>query len=437
MSTRRQFLKQIACSSAAATAVSALSHARAAGANERVRTAMIGLGSQGSNLLNAFLDLDNVDVAYVCDPDEARLAAARDKADNRPHAVTDLRKILDDNSIDAVVIATPDHWHAPAAILACEAGKHVYVEKPCSHNLRESRLLLDAARRNKRVVQHGTNMRTYSLIAGAVQMLREGRIGDVLMAKAWNVQRRKNIGHRRPSPVPDGVDYDMWVGPAEMVPFQENRFHYNWHWWHNFGTGDIGNDGAHEIDYARWGLGVEGLPSKVMGLGGKYFHDDDQQFPDTAMCLFEYPGDGGVGQRRQLVFEMRLWDTTYPYNCDSGAEFYGTRGRLMVSKRGKVEVFDEQNQRDTNPAPKEPPQLTAPNHYLDFIDAVKTGRRPNADIEIGHASVAPIHLGNIAVRLGRSLEFDPKTERVVGDAEANELLGRRYRAGSHWATPKG
>ena len=437
MFTRRQFLQQSACSSAALTAMSALSRARAAGANERVRTAIIGLGSQGSILMNAFNDVDNVDLAYVCDPDETRLAAAHSKADNRPQAVTDLRRILDDNSVDAVVIATPDHWHAPAAILACDAGKHVYVEKPCSHNLRESRLLVDAARRNKRVVQHGTNMRTTSLIAGAVQMLREGRIGDVLMAKAWNVQRRPSIGHGQAKPVPKGVDYNMWVGPAEMIPFQENRFHYHWRWWHNFGTGDVGNDGAHEIDYARWGLGVEGLPSKVMGLGGKYYHDDDQQFPDTAMCLFEYPGNGDVGQRRQLVFEMRLWDTTYPYNCDSGAEFYGTHGRLMVSKRGKVEVIDEGNRRDTNPAPKEPPQLTAPNHYLDFIDAIKTGRRPSADIEIGHASVAPIHLGNIAVRLGRSLEFDPQTERVVGDAEANELLGRRYRADGHWATPKG
>lgn len=437
MSTRRNFMQQVAYGSAAVTALSARSRLRAAGAAERLRTAIIGVGGQGFNLLNAFLELDGVEIAYVCDPDQSHLARAREKANNRPQAVTDLRKVLDDKSVDAVVIATPDHWHAPAAILACQAGKHVYVEKPCSHNLRESRLLLDAARRHNVVVQHGTNMRTNSHIAGAVQMLREGRIGDVLMAKAWNVQRRRNIGHHKPSSSPAGVDYDMWVGPAEMLPFQENRFHYDWHWWYNFGTGDIGNDGAHEIDYARWGLGVAGLPSKVVALGGKYFHDDDQQYPDTAMCLFEYPGDGGVGQRRQLIFEMRLWDTNYPFNCDAGAEFYGTHGQLMVSKRGKVVVFDEQNQRDTNPKPKETPQLTAPNHYLDFSDAIKTGRRPNADIAIGHDSVAPIHLANIAVRLGRSLQVDPHKEQIVGDTEANELLGRNYRAGGHWAVPKG
>ena len=229
----------------------------------------------------------------------------------------------------------------------------------------------------------------------------------------------------------------MWVGPAEMVPYQGNRFHYDWHWWYNFGTGDIGNDGAHEIDYARWGLGVTGLPATVAALGGKYFHDDDQQFPDTAMCLFEYPGGGDVGQRRQLIFEMRLWDTNYPYNCDSGADFYGTHGKLMVSKRGKIELLDESNRRDKKPQPKEPPQLSAGNHYVDFLDAIKTGRRPNADIAIGHDSVAPIHLANAAVRLGRSLEVDPQKEQIVNDPAANELLQRKYRAGGHWAAPRG
>ena len=245
-----------------------------------------------------------------------------------------------------VVVATPDHWHAPAAILACEAGKHVYVEKPQSHNLRESRLLLDAAQRNKVVVQHGTQSRSDPLVAGAVQMLREGVIGDVLVAKAWNVQQRGNIGHEQPSDPPAGLDYDMWVGPAEFVPFQKNRFHYQWHWWHNFGTGDIGNDGTHEIDYARWGLGVSGLPTTVTALGGKYFFDDDQEFPDTASCAFEWPGDGQAGSRRQLIFEMRLWSTNYPFNCDSGAEFYGTAGRMLLSKRGKVEVYGAREQAD-------------------------------------------------------------------------------------------
>jgi predicted dehydrogenase len=320
------------------------SSAAYAGAGDDVVVALIGCGSQGRGVATSMAAVPGVRIAYVCDPDEERLNAARTEL-GAGESVTDLRRILDDKSVDAVIVATPDHWHAPASILACDAGKHVYVEKPCSHNLREARLLLEAARRNRVVVQHGTQSRSNPLIANAVRLLREGAIGDVLVAKAWNIQRRKNIGHQQPSQPPPGVDYDLWVGQAPMLPFQENRFHYNWRWWHAFGNGDVGNDGTHEIDYARWGLGVDALPTTAMGLGGKYGIDDDQQFPDTATLAFEYPGDGGVGQRRQLIFEMRLWSGNYPHNCDSGAEFYGTKGQLFVSKRGKVELLDGGNQR--------------------------------------------------------------------------------------------
>ena len=431
--SRRSFLKHTAAASAGAAAWAWTSGIHAAGTNERLTVGIIGCGGRGAGLAEEFAGLANV--AYVCDPDESRRRRAQEKV-RAKHAVADLRSVLDDQSVDAVVVATPDHWHAPAAILACEAGKHVYVEKPQSHNLRESRLLLDAARRNQVVVQHGTQSRSNPLIAGAVQMLREGVIGDVLVAKAWNIQRRGSIGHEQPSEPPAGVDYDAWVGPAEFVPFQKNRFHYHWHWWYNFGTGDIGNDGTHEIDYARWGLGVEGLPATATGLGGKYFFDDDQEFPDTATCTFEWPGDGRIGSRRQLIFEMRLWDTNYPFNCDSGAEFYGTAGRMLVSKRGKVEVYGERDRRIDNARPKEPPQLVG-SHQADFLDAIRTSRRPNADVAEGHDSVALVHLANVAVRLGRSLRLKADKETIVGDEEANALLSRKYRAGGHWAVPKG
>ena len=251
--SRRTFLKTAV---AGAAALSLPASVRAAdSANEEVRFGLIGCGVRGS----AFFER----AAMVCDPDQSRLDAAAKSAGVAPaQAVTDFRRILDDRDIDAVVIAAPDHWHAPAAILACEAGKHVYVEKPCSHNFRESQLLVAAARRNNVVVQHGTQQRSRDSPRTPIQMLREGVIGDVLVAKAWNIQRRKDIGHAKPAAVPAGVDYDLWVGPAEMVPFQPNRFHGDWHWWYNFGTGDIGNDGAHEIDYARWGLGVDTLPTQ-------------------------------------------------------------------------------------------------------------------------------------------------------------------------------
>ena len=340
---RRDFLRQAGSWGLAAAASSMTGpSATASGANDRLSVGLIGCGPQGTALGRAFGGLPDVKVAYVCDPDKRRLDKLR-QAVSAVQAISDSRIILDDKSVDAVIIATPDHWHAPSAILACKAGKHVYVEKPCSHNFLESQLLLDAARRNKVIVQHGTQHRSNPLIAGAIQMLRKGMIGEVLAAKAWNIQRRSDIGHEKPGDPPPGVDYDLWVGPAKYLPFQKNRFHYNWRWWYNFGTGDIGNDGMHEIDYARWGLGVDTLPSRIVGLGGKYFFDDDREFPDTATITFEYPGDGKVGNKRQLIFEMRLWSTNYPYNCDSGVEFYGTKGQLFVSKRGKIQLLDERN----------------------------------------------------------------------------------------------
>ncbi|MFQ6133292.1 MAG: Gfo/Idh/MocA family oxidoreductase [Armatimonadota bacterium] len=425
--TRRDFLKKAAVGAAT---LGYAGSAKAVGANEKVVVGLIGCGGRGQTVAQQMGG-----VAYVCDPDEHRLAAtARRLGVDSSKAVTDLRRILDDDAVDAVIIATPDHWHTPAALLACEAGKHVYVEKPSSHNFRESRLLVNAARRYDRVVQHGTQSRSSELVVGAVQMLRDGIIGDVLVAKAWNVQRRRNIGHHRPTDPPPGVDYDTWVGPAEFVPYQENRFHYSWHWWYNFGTGDVGNDGVHEIDYALWGLGVETLPSKVSGSGTKLFFDDDQEFPDTATLTFDYPADGKIGSKRQLIFEMRIWSPNSPYDTDNGVEFYGTGGKMFLSKQGRLEILDDDN-RTIEAKPESQPDLLS--HQDDFTDAIRTGRRPNADIEIGHLAVGVVHLGNIVCRLGRPVDFDPVAERIVADPAANRLLRRKYRKGGHWAVPKG
>lgn len=396
----------------------------------------IGCGGRSKNLRRSFNDISQI--AWACDPDETR-AKNLQKETGAMKTTGDMRRVLDDKSVDAIVVATPDHWHAPAAIMGCESGKHVYVEKPCSHNFLEGRLLVEAARRNQVVVQHGTQSRNKPLVVGAIQMLREGAIGEVLMAKAWNVQRRKNIGHAAPTSPPTGVDYDMWVGPAEFLPFQTNRFHYDWHWWHNFGTGDIGNDGAHEMDIARWGLGVAGLPSSASAIGGKYFFDDDQQFPDTATCVFQWPGDGTVGQRKQLMFEMRIWSKNYPHNCDTGVEFYGTKGMLFVSKRGKLELWDDSNRRANLSADRFSSQsLGLPrNHQVDFLQAVTEDRKPAADIATGHDSVSLIHLANISVRTGRSLQIDPASETIPNDEVANRFLSRDYRDGGHWAVPGG
>jgi predicted dehydrogenase len=432
--TRRDFIR--ASTAVGLSAVAYTKVARAATGGQRPIVGFIGCGGRSKGLRKSFSDV--TETAWACDPDESR---ARDlqQAAGAKQMTGDLRRVLDDKSVDAIVVATPDHWHAPAAIMGCDAGKHIYVEKPCSHNFHEGRLLVEAARRNNVVVQHGTQSRSNPLVVGAIQLLREGAIGDVLMAKSWNVQRRDNIGHAKPSSPPSGVDYDTWVGPAELMPFQSNRFHYNWHWWHNFGTGDIGNDGAHEMDIARWGLGVEGLPSSASAIGGKYYFDDDQQFPDTATCAFQWPGDGSVGQRRQLIFEMRIWSKNYPHNCDTGVEFYGTQGMLFVSKRGKLDLWDDSNQRvalSKDRFTKQSLQLPR-NHQVDFLQAISNSRKPAADIATGHDSASLIHLANISVRTGRSLQVDPKTESINNDEFANELLSRNYRDGGHWAVPKG
>ena len=252
----------------------------------------IGCGGRGKHDAELLARNPDVEIAYVCDPDEGRRAqAAKQFSVSDSRAIGDMRQLLEDETIGAVIVGTPDHWHAPAAILACNAGKHVYVEKPISHNIREGRLLVEAAQRNGVQVQHGTQCRSTGMMIEAVRRLREGIIGDVLVAKCWNVQRRGTIGRGEDTDPPAGFDYDVWVGPATMVPYRTNRVHNRWTWWRHFGTGDMGNDGVHDIDYTRWGLGVDVHPTKIHGPGGKFFFDDDQQFPDTQQVTFEYPGD--------------------------------------------------------------------------------------------------------------------------------------------------
>jgi predicted dehydrogenase len=406
---------------------------RAASEAERVRVAVIGCGNQGKSHVRSLATLKDAEIVYVCDVDEERRATSVAIC-GRAKPIDDVRRVLDDKSIDGVTIATPDHWHAPIAIMALDAGKHVYVEKPCSHNVREAQLLLKAAHRSGKVVVHGTQARSSPSMKQAMALLRDGIIGEVLQSKCWNWQLRKDIGRIKPSAPPSGIDYEMWVGPAEWMPFQANRFHYDWHWWYNFGCGDLGNDGIHEFDYALWGLGVDTHPTLVSAAGGKYFFDDDQEFPDTQQVAFEF--GNGVGNRKMFVFEMRLWSTTYPYNVDSGAEYFGTKGRMFISKRGKFEVRGERNE------PMEvklegPPTSELPENQQNWLDCIKSGGVPNANIDIAARTTIACHLANIATRLQRTLHFDPTSEKIIGDDEANQLLARKYREGGHWGIPAG
>ena len=257
----------------------------------KIVVGVIGPGGMGTAHLRQLTGRKDVEVAYVCDPDRKRLADAaqlvQSATGTAPKAVEDMRRVYDDPRVEAVFIATPDHWHAPAAILALNAGKHVYVEKPCSHNIREGRLMVEAAKRSGKLLQVGTQTRSTACAREAIERLHRGEIGEVLVAKAWNSQRRGTIGRSKPGDPPAHLDYDLWTGPAPMVPYRPNLLPGVWRWWHAFGCGDIGNDGVHDLDVAMWGLGVTTHPSRVTCLGGKYFFDDDQKFPDTQYAVFE------------------------------------------------------------------------------------------------------------------------------------------------------
>ncbi len=423
---RRQFLNSSA-KNAAGMAVGMVALANSASLakaapNERVNVAGIGIRGQGKFLTSSMASLPDVNLAAICDVDENQLPRAaksiQDAQGKAPRLETDFRKLLDDKSIDAVVIATPDHWHALIAILACQAGKDVYVEKPVSHNVLEGVRMVEAARKHNRVVQSGIHQRSGSHFQSAVDYVRSGKLGKVRLAKAWTIHTRKSIGHKADEPTPPGVNYDMWLGPAAARPFNPNRFHYNWHWFWDYGTGEMGNWGVHMLDIARWGMGVD-LPNHVSASGGKFYFDDDQQTPDTHLVHYRYDDV-------MITWEHRLWTNHGQEGRSAAAGFYGDNGTLIVD-RGGWKVYDQKD------APTSDTSDQARTHHENFIHCIKTRETPTSDIEIGHITSAMCHLGNVAYRLGRDIQFDPATMTCGNDSEANALLGREYR--KEWELP--
>lgn len=431
--SRRSVVKGLAVAGAAPSLF-------AQGANQKIVIGATGMGGRGTTHAVLLAERDDVELAYVCDPDLSRAEKAAAKVEaacgKKPKIVQDLRKILEDKSVDAITVATPDHWHAPATILACEAGKHVYVEKPCSHNVREGRLMVEAARRHQRVVQVGTQARNSVHVKRAMELIRGGAIGDVLVAKAWNSQKRKDIGKGTPGEVPGNLDYDLWLGPTPEVPYFSNRLHYNWHWRYDFGTGDMGNDGVHELDLALWGLGVDQRhPESVSAIGNKLYFDDDQQFPDTQNVIFDFAPTDSDPQRKQLIFEMRIWAPYKIEGYENGNAFYGTKGFLLLGKNDSFRLYGPGNELIEEMQADGANARNTQIHHADFLDCIREGKLPQADIEKGHHGATACHLGNIASRLKRTLFFDSGTEKFTGDDEANQLLTREYREG-HWAVPK-
>jgi predicted dehydrogenase len=417
---RRDFLA-VAASTGAALGVAALP-ARAAvrGANERIRAGIMGTGGRGIGLGQTFAKMPNLEMAYVCDVDRGRMekaAGAIEKAGGKtPKTATDFRAILDDKSIDLLVIATCNHWHAPAAILACAAGKHVYVEKPCSHNPHEGELLVEAARKYKRQVQMGNQRRSWPRVIEAIQQVRDGVIGRPYLAQSWYHSLRPGIGKGKEAAVPEGLNYDLWQGPAPRRPFHTNYLHYNWHWFWHWGNGELGNNGIHTIDLCRWGLGVD-YPVHVTSAGSRFRYDDDQETPDSNFVTFTF-------EDRKTVTWEGLSCSEMPKDREPPLVlFHGEKGSLAITDGGYT-IYDEKRKE----VKKETGGGTDPLHIGNLLDGIRSGKALNSEIEEGHKSTLLCHLGNMAYRLGRVLRCDPKTGRPE-DKEALALWSREYEKG--------
>ena len=402
--------------------------------NDTVRVACVGIRGQGNDHIHQYSRMPNVEIAALCDVDEnilnQRMEQVVASGKKKPAPYTDVRKLLEDKSIDVISIATPNHWHSLIGIWACQAGKDVYVEKPCSHNIFEGRQLVAAAQKYNRIVQHGTNSRSGLAVREAVDKMRQGIIGDVYMARGLSFKWRDTIGHKPEEAVPAGVHYDLWTGPAPMHAFTRNRFHYNWHWFWDYGNGDIGNQGIHEMDIARWGLGVQ-YPTRVSAMGGHFMFDDDQQTPNTMVANFEF-NEGG--KKKFLVFEVRHWITNHEAGIGEGVKhkdpntvgniFYGSKGYLAIDGYGQYKTWLG---RDQEPGPA---RNEGGNNWVNFIEAVRSRKQSdlNAPIEEGYMSTVLVHLANISYRLGRTLEFDAEHLACKGDPEATAMFTRQYRA---------
>jgi predicted dehydrogenase len=442
----------------AAAGAALLAPQRVLGANDRVRVAVVGLRGRGFDHIKRVHETAGVELAAVVEVDEnvlaARLADIEKLGLPKPRTFVDIRKMLEDRSIDAVTIATPNHWHSLMGIWACQAGKDAYVEKPLSHSWWEGKQLVAAASKYNRIVQHGTQSRSSIGAKEAIQKLRSGLVGDVYLSRGLCYKWRDTIGRKPREAVPAGFDYDLWLGPAPDRGFTRNRYHYNWHWFWDTGNGDLGNQGIHEVDTARWGLGVT-FPNKVSAMGGHVMFDDDQETPNVLNCCFEF--DRPDGKRRLMEFEVRHWMTNHeaeigvfgggsvlppaglakaPAALGPASGKPGTIGNIFYGPGGYLAIQEYESYKYWLGERQEPSPVSRgkENHFANFIDCVRSRKKEDlsAPVEEGHISCTLVHLANVSYRLGRTLNFDPSTEQVIGDDEANRMLrdgDRGYRAG--------
>lgn len=386
-----------------------------------VRVAVVGTSGRGTAHAVELAQLPDVEVAYICDVDDSNAnsaaAAVQKKVGKTPKTVRDFRQVLGEKDLDAISVATPDHWHTPAALLAMSAGKHVYLEKPCSHNAREGELLVAAARKHNKCVQHGTQRRSWPGVREAIERLRSGELGKVLSVRAYYFNNRPTIGKGKAAPVKPGLDWALWQGPAPEREFHDNYVHYHWHWFWHWGTGELGNNGVHMLDLCRWGAGVE-FPDHVTSAGQKLrYPDDDQETPDTNVATFDFGGS-------TITWECRSWANKSPMDPKHDVAFFCEKGSLFING-GSYTIQD--------PKGAEIAKGSGPTndstHFQNFVDAVRGEAKLSCEIEEGHKTTLLCHLGNIAWRLGRTVHLDPTSHKIANDADAAKLCSREYRSG--------
>ena len=446
MKKRRDFIKQSAMGTAGIAfggiGLGAKAYRSFIGSNETINVAVIGIRNRGKDHYRALSKVSNVNIAAICDIDQRLIPEAATEIEKltgkKPLIETDYRKILDNKDINAVSIATPNHWHALQTIWACQAGKDVYVEKPVSHTLEEGRKMVEAARKYNRIVQTGTQARSQTATVNAMRFMNDSGLGKIYMARGLCLKPRGSIGHVKDSDIPQGVDWNTFLGPAPYRPFNQNRFHYKWHWFWDTGCGDLGNQGIHQADVARWALGKRTHPVRIQGVGNYFIWDSDQETPNIQKLEFEYE-DGAI-----LQFEVRGLGTNSEAGIRVGNLIYGSKGWMSMGSEdegdGKAYYcdiniepsgFSSYKEKEgpvfTNDIPDERDSVV--NHFTNFIQCVKSRKWQdlNADIMEGHLSTSLCHLGNIATRLKRTLNFNPHAEKFIDDPEADAYLTKIYR----------
>ncbi len=435
--SRREFIKKTAVGTAALTLgglyLKPGIYASVPGANEKLNVAVVGVNGRGKAHVSALAKIENVNIAYICDVDsrvrEQAIKMVQDLTGKKPKAFIDVRKLLEQPDLDAITIATPEQWHAPMALMALQAGKHVYVEKPCSHNPEEGEILVEAQKKYGKIVQMGNQQRSAPTSIQAVKDIREGIIGRAYEGFAWYANDRAPIGKGRKVPVPEWLDWDLWQGPAPRRDYQDIWVHYNWHWFWDYGTGEINNNGTHEIDICRWALGVD-FPVKVSSGGGRYHYDDDWEFYDTQVVNYEFP------ENKLITWEGRSCNSFQHHNRGRGATIHGTEGTVLLDRNGYT-AYDKKNQVIKEMAEEQASAtidtlgegLLDVYHFQNFINAIRNGEKQHSPIYEGAVTNLLCHLGNISQKVGRTLRTDPKNGHIMDDGEGMQLWTREYEPG--------